>query len=368
MRLLYVGSVPDKITCGGDQVNRRNIDMLMSVFGAGNMTQLSLDDAPRERGFAGRIFSKLASLVRSLRLYAGGLDPEKQTRVLRELSSAHYDYVFLSDSQLGRLIPVIKKRLPSAIVVTFFHNVMIQYAKEYVKTSGISHLPFYCAVKYNETITANRSDICVTLNSRDSALLEKLYGRRAECELPISYNDRFDEKKVTARAGRTTLLFVGINFFANVSGVRWFAANVMPHVDAKLVIVGSGMDMLKNELENDRIEVHGFVPDLDSFYYGADLVVLPIFTGGGMKTKTAEAMMFGRSILGTNEAFVGYDADFTRVGALCESADDFIAAIESWQKNSSPRYNEYCRNLFVEKYSNEASSVKFRNLFSGEGK
>ncbi|MGL4370313.1 MAG: glycosyltransferase, partial [Spirochaetota bacterium] len=350
----------------GDQVNRRNIDMLRRVFGAENMTLCSLDDMPHERGRAGQIIGKIKSLFLSLRLYAGGLTPAKQKRVMTELSLNKYDYIFLSDSQLGRLIPSIKKKYPSASVATFFHNVMINYAKEYVKTSGWSHLPFYMAVKHNETITANRSDICITLNSRESTLLEKIYGRSAECELPISYDDRFDDARLTGRAQQTSLLFVGINFFANVSGIRWFCENVMPHVDAKLVIVGSGMDSLKDELAGEKVEVHGFVSDLDSFYYNADLVVLPIFTGGGMKTKTAEAMMFGRSILGTKEAFAGYDIDFSRGGALCESAEDFIRAIVSRQNSRSERFNPYCREQFLRKYSNKEAFEIFRRLFSGD--
>jgi len=35
-------------------------------------------------------------------------------------------------------------------------------------------------------------------------------------------------------------------------------------------------------------------------------VILPIISGSGMKTKTAEALMYGKSIIGIKEAFEGY--------------------------------------------------------------
>ena len=47
-------------------------------------------------------------------------------------------------------------------------------------------------------------------------------------------------------------------------------------------------------------------------------MLFPIFEGSGMKLKTCEALMFGKNIIGTPEAFAGYDIDdYTNVGACC---------------------------------------------------
>ena len=40
-----------------------------------------------------------------------------------------------------------------------------------------------------------------------------------------------------------------------------------------------------------RIELHGSAPSLEAFYARADFVIAPIFTGGGMKVKIAEALI-----------------------------------------------------------------------------
>ena len=48
---------------------------------------------------------------------------------------------------------------------------------------------------------------------------------------------------------------------------------------------------------------------------GAALVIAPIFDGSGMKTKVAEALMHGKHVVGTPEAFSGYAADIVAAAA-----------------------------------------------------
>ena len=92
------------------------------------------------------------------------------------------------------------------------------------------------------------------------------------------------------------------------------------------------------------------VESLDEFYYNADFVISPIFEGSGMKTKTAEALMFGKTIFGTKEAFEGYSFDYGKVGCLCNNAEDFICAIDNYNLTKF-RFNDYSRNMYLRNYS-----------------
>ena len=81
-----------------------------------------------------------------------------------------------------------------------------------------------------------------------------------------------------------------------------------------------------------------------------------------MKVKTCESLLYGRNILGTDEAFAGYELDDAQVGARCNTATEFIAAIRSFAENPRPRFNIYARNLFLQRYSNEAVQAQFKDL------
>lgn len=110
------------------------------------------------------------------------------------------------------------------------------------------------------------------------------------------------------------------------------------------------------------VEVIGSVPDLTPYINEADIMILPIFKGSGMKVKTCESLMFGKNILGTDEAFEGYDADYDRIGGKCNTADDFIGKINDFITSPRPRFNTYSRQLYLERYSESTLSEKMRKV------
>ena len=116
------------------------------------------------------------------------------------------------------------------------------------------------------------------------------------------------------------------------------------------------------DLPPGSVEVIGDAPDLLPYFEAADIMILPIFKGGGMKVKTCESLMYGKNIIATDEAFVGYDVDYDRVGGKCNTAEDFIACLRDFEHNPRPRFNAYSRQMFLEKYTEEAVEARFRTI------
>lgn len=346
MRLLYIGVRINHITSGADQVNKRNQQLLMRIF----HNQITYVE-PIEGGVVNKIVF--------------GVNREIKNVVKNELGKGIYSHVFIAQSLLGRIAKVVKQHAPSVEVITFFHNIEVQYAQEYLRTRGVKALPFCLAVKWWERIACQFTDIFITLNKRDSFLLKKVYGKEATIELPTSFHDRFDiqEAMVATRNEEDSpidYLFVGVAFFANLQGVQWFIDNVMPKVKGEFYIVGKGMDKVAFNNLTPNIHIYGFVDDLAGFYYRARIVISPIFVGGGMKTKTAEALMFGKTIVGTTEAFEGYEID-NRCMYKCSTPEDFIQAIFSLQ--GCRTLNQHSRNLFKKYYSTDAAFSILKNIF-----
>lgn len=355
LRILYVGDRVGKIQSGCNSVNLRNISMLE------RLPDVSFDFA---------YLAKHVPVWCKLLLWMGWLTPAVRRRVIKCLKTTHYDYVFLSSSLMGRLAWSIKKRFPHIKIVCCYHNIEKQYAREFLRVSGWSHLPFYLGAVYNERLMIRSADVNMVLNERDSRLMQREYGRTADVILPVAYEDAFDEEKCREVYRHTDLsepiyLFVGSAFFANVEGIRWFVRNVMPSIKGRLIIAGKGMDAYTNEFSSDRVQVIGYVEDLSVLYYKATAVVLPIFSGGGMKTKTAEALMYGRTIVGTPEAFEGYELT-EKAMYCCRTADEFIQTLN--QIADLPRadvcYNVVSRQAYAADYSFDAVFRKFKSIFS----
>lgn len=347
IRILYIGNKVRKTDSGAAQVNIRNIRCLEKIFGE-NLDFIEPEDS------------------RKFFLYRWGGNRGFREELRKRLSETSYDYAFISQSLLGDVARIIKETAPDTKIVTFFHNIEVQYAREFVRTSGVTHIPFYIAAGMAEKNAVRYSDYHIVLNDRDRRLLKNIYNVQTDIVLPATYRDTFNEDKVIrTKCTREdiTYLFVGTSFFANIQGVGWFIKEVLPYIPGKLVIVGNGMDKLKDRWDSDRVEIHGYVEDLSDYYYKADLVISPIFSGGGMKTKTAEALMYGKTILGTTEAFTGYVEDNNSM-VKCHTSDDFISYINrALAGNEISKYNACSRKLFLENYSDDAALKVLAGLF-----
>lgn len=343
-KILIVGEKIDEVKSGADQVNKRNQMLLERIC---SVTYIS-----PKRTRMGKLYFGISNSV--------------LLELQKELSSSLYDYIFVEQSLQGRICKYVKTKFPKIVIIAFFHNIEVQYASEYLKTRGAKAIPFYMLVKYWERQTCRFADWLITLNERDSFLLCKIYKRKSKLELPTSFSDIFDDvafqkENTLSKEQQIDYLFVGVSFFANVDGVQWFISQVMPKVKGQLYIVGKGMDKVEFEDLSSRIHVFGFVEDLSKFYYRAKVVISPIRVGGGMKTKTAEALMYGKTILGTSEAFEGYKID-DRCMTLCNTADDFVRAI-NFQEEKSQLLNNAARQLFLDNYCNSKALEKLEMLF-----
>lgn len=353
MKVLYIGDKIIKAQSGADQVNMRNQILLE------NIADIKYIEIKGRDG---------------LKIYLSVSD-ELLKEIEVELKRESYDFVFIQQSTLGRACAYIKKRFPQVKILLFFHNIELQYAEEYLKTNGLRAIPFYLAVKYWEKKACKFADKFITLNSRDNCLLQKKYNKKSDLSLPTSmvdnYNDElalfFERLILDGRNDEIDYLFVGVAFFANIEGIQWFIDNVFPYVNGNLYIVGKGMDKVQFKNINKRVYIYGFVDDLSDFYYRARIVISPINVGGGMKTKTAEALMYGKTIVGTSEAFEGYELD-QKCTFVCNTSKEFIDTIRQLNNDSRFIINKNARTLFLKFYESSVISKKLSEFLIKENK
>lgn len=332
---------------GGEQVTEMHYDALSQLVGASNVTTYHVHDENKKRHpidyLRGAFFFPFN--------YHFGLTPKKVRRLCETAQS--YDVVFIDRSVFGIIAKKLKEAGYKGRIVTFFHNAEASYFDAKLPKG----LPFRNVIirsaDHNDAYAFRYSDKTIVLNKRDDDNLSGRYGKYADILIPIVFRDKFNGTPTDEPTRiKPVCLFIGSYFAPNNEGIVWFAKNVLPHVDITMKVVGKGMDRLKKEEAVLRdIEVIGSVPDLAPYITEADLMILPIFKGSGMKVKTCESLMFGKNIIGTDEAFEGYDGDYDQIGGKCNTANEFIETINSFIEHSRPRFNAYSRQLYLEKYS-----------------
>jgi len=356
-KVLFISSFITMRHTGGGIASSRNLDLCKSLFNADKVDVIAFSYLHKNNYDGENIKilpgykNKLVTFYNNLCFFSGGLSLNNVNDI--KLLSRDYDYFFLDSSLLGRISKIIKLEKSKSFICVFFHNVEFEFNKIRMKTTRqIWLLPLLLSSYFNEKIACKFSDIIISYNKRDSEKIRQLYGRGADLIVPITLEDKFDSSKVVNNASSEIIyLFLGSYFFANVDGILWFVNKVLPNVPGKLQIIGTGMEKLRNLIDNPRVDIIGFVDDVSSYYYNADFVVMPIFKGSGIKIKTAEALMFGKVILGTREAFEGYEIDNYDIGKQCDSAEEFVSAINYYiSLNLVKKFNPASRELFLNKY------------------
>jgi hypothetical protein len=275
-----------------------------------------------------------------------------------------YDIVYIDSSRLGNIAKMIVESGYQGKIITFYHNFDYRFECNFYKNSSSLKRWINTRVSLeNERNAAYYSTTNVVLNKRDAEELQQFYGMKNQFLIPVSLPDRYDinisYKNPYNSDGRKIFLFLGSYFFGNIVGLDWFMENVYPYVDINFVIVGKDMHKLKkNPLYKDVI-IFSNVDDVTPYLVHADCMLYPIIGGSGMKIKTCEALMFGKNIIGSEEAFEGYDVDYGKVGACCSSKEDYISAINKFNK---ARFNHYSRELYIQKYSSDATLRLFKQI------
>lgn len=130
------------------------------------------------------------------------------------------------------------------------------------------------------------------------------------------------------------VVFVGSLWYGpNVDGINWFLANVWPKIRAQepsatLILAGAATQGVRDKWETHAsVAAPGFAPDLAALYQQANLVVVPIHSGGGTNIKVLEALAFGRPCLVSSlvAAAFGRQLTDTKEILVATSANDFAA-------------------------------------------
>ena len=359
--MLFVSSRDvTKKSHGGFQCTNRNYESFCALFGRENVKVVDPTASLKEN-----LTARMKKWANYFLGYSAGLTPGVMRDLKREAAKA--DWVFIDSSGYGVIAEKLKKGGFKGKIISFFHNAELRIRKEQAKQHpGQSwRIPL---MYHNEKSAMQYSDIAVALNARDAAELQDIYGQRAMEIIPISFIDKAPKPSDTALLEKTQTpplcVFIGNNWYPNIHGLRWFVDKVLDKVDIRLQIVGTGMDALRSQFQHPRIEFLGFVKDLDTVMTQSDFMLSPIFLGSGMKVKTCESLMYGKNIIGTKEAFEGYEMDLKRIGAQCDTEEEFISAFKKFEMQPLERYNRYSREVFIDRYSFEATLRKFKKLIT----
>jgi glycosyltransferase involved in cell wall biosynthesis len=96
-----------------------------------------------------------------------------------------------------------------------------------------------------------------------------------------------------------------MNWIPNQEGIRWFLVNVWPDVhkqfpELKYYLAGREMPGWMQALDLPNVVVLGEVDDASAFMVSKAIMIVPLFSGSGIRVKIIEGMACGKTIISTS--------------------------------------------------------------------
>lgn len=361
--ILYITKL-EKGNIGADM----HYKALCDIFGRENIFFINLSPTEKECRLQNYIsYGKYKSVLDRVHRWMQGnmmfISNDIISEICEVINSNSIKTVFIEDSVFGNLVKKIKNRCKECKVLSFYHDVKADLYKQWIDNERTlkSKIEYTIGIR-QEYVNQKYADINIVFNERDAKTYQVYYGKRPEAILPlpapvpsISHDIM---NSITEKDDKKHILFVGKKYYPNLVGFKWFVDNVLPSLTANIQVdvVGRGLEELRSEYSDPRINVIGGVESLNPYYENADIVIAPLFDGGGMKSKTVEALSFGKIFVGTEESLFGFweemDSDIRgKTCYQCNTQEEWIQTINNLANDDIHKFNEDVFELFKAKFS-----------------
>lgn len=281
------------------------------------------------------------------------------------------DIIFSEESTLGAFYKQVKKTKKDVKIITFYHDIGADLFRQWRKQPGLLNKIENSLSIYQEKMCVKYGDYNWVFHQADFNKFNKFYGFDPDVMIPLASPvpaaiKQIQDKEDIQSDKVKKLLFVGSSYYPNVIGIRWFVKNVLSELDKniQLIIVGRGLEFLKKEFQDSRVNVVGTVETPVPYYLDADIFIAPLFDGGGMKVKSIEAISYGKCFVGTEESLHGFWEEFSdsvrnKFIYKVNTKEEWIAIINKLATQDTYKFNKTVFNDFYSHFSYETMKKSF---------
>ena len=147
------------------------------------------------------------------------------------------------------------------------------------------------------------------ISKEDKCVFEKKYNIDSTVLIPMGAECMENIKH--SKQSSNIIVFVGkMSYYPNEEAAKWFCNNILPDIklkfpNIKFYIVGKDPSKDLLDLENETIKVTGTVENVNEFIDMADIIVIPLLSGGGVKIKLLEALSRNKIVVTTSKGVEG---------------------------------------------------------------
>jgi len=253
------------------------------------------------------------------------------------LKSESFDIIQFESLFLTPYISLIK-RYSNARLILRAHNIehliwsrLAQETTLPINKWYLNHLAR--TLKTYELSVMNELDGIATFTINDELRFRKLGFSKLIDTIPFAIDCPNNLPKNT-RLTKTLFHIGAMNWMPNQEGIRWFLKECWPVIhlkfpEMKLVLAGRAMPEWMLNFKMIGVDIRGEVTDANQFMAENGIMIVPLFSGSGVRVKIIEAMALGKTVISTTMGAEGIMCQHEKNILLADTPDQFLKAIIS---------------------------------------
>ena len=259
-------------------------------------------------------------------------------KIISSLKGNTFDIVLLEGLSMAIYIPVIQS-YTSAKIIMRAHNIEYKIWEGLAgDKKGMLNKRYLKIISYRlkhfEHRQLNLYDGLVPITENDAVHYEKM-GYKGPFQIVPFGLDLENYPDPDKESESKDLVFLGaLDWNPNIDGLKWFLKEVWPQIhkeypDLHFHIGGRNPSKrLLPLLDIPGIKYYGEVEDTNSFMAKGRLLVVPLFSGSGMRVKIIEGLARKKCIITTPKGSEGIPAEDGKHLLIASSPEKFIEQIK----------------------------------------
>lgn len=264
---------------------------------------------------------------------------DKLELILHENS---FDFVQIEGLYVLQYINTIRKKFKGKILYRSHNIEFLIWKRNYIKASSIFKKIYFKSL-FNrlqklEKKLINTYDYLIPISQTDASIYNELGNNKPVLTSPFGIDfKKIKEQKINENLNLgQNLNYIGaLDWIPNQEGLLWFTDNCFPKIlksfpNIILNVAGRNAPRwLQKKLEHKNILFLGEVNNAYEFIQTPGLMIVPLFSGSGMRVKIIEGMALKKTIVATNIATEGIDCIHNENIILANNINDFVNSIIS---------------------------------------
>jgi len=297
--------------------------------------------------------------------------------LVKLLTKNKYDIIQLEGLSLVSYIPAIRKFSDSMLILRA-HNVEHRLWDSIAsgRKPGIKKLYFKILsrrLKRFESECLNKIDALIPITAKDKTIFLKMGNKKPLLVTPAGITPEESRDTTNDKIIFPSLFFIGaLDWIPNQDGLLWFIENVWPDIvtkypEMKFFIAGrNAPGSFRKKLRKQGIIFEGEVKNADNFTKDKAIMVVPLFSGSGIRVKILQSMSQGKVVISTPLGAEGIEAEHGKHILYARSPEEFTEKIDYIIVNKSlfEKIGKSARTFIYENFNNLAITKELLSFYN----